>query len=109
MTSDPDKPTVPDDSVRVEESEEAHPTILKPNASISGLSEEAVLNTLVGGESDDVTGLLDKEDVVLPMTENEELPPTTPEVEEREPTRGFKRKVCCDSVLRRMLRSNNRR
>jgi len=100
--------TVRNDRHRVHESEEAHPAIAEPNASISALSEQAVLDAVVEDMSDDATGLLDKEDVVPFVAEDEEPPPSTPEVEEHEPPTRVKRKVCHNPLLRRMFRSINR-
>lgn len=109
-TSGPGKSTVPDDSMRVDEPEEVHPAIVGPSASISSPSENAVLDVVAGGVSDDAAGSPAEEGMVVQSTaENEpEPPPTTPEVEDEEAPLKFKRKVCHDPVSSANFDTNDR-
>lgn len=87
------KSAAPDDLIDIEASDEDHPAIVGPNASIS-----------VG--SDDDMGLAAEKEP--PMAEKEEAPSTTPEEEEEESS-TLRLEVCLDPACQRRLTPYSRR
>ena len=86
------------DPISLGEFGEVRPETIEPNASISGVSEQAVLETVAGEISDDAVGSPADEQEVEPSTaENGEQPPAMPEDEE--PLSNLKRKVCFNPIF----------